>query len=77
MKIEDWLEYDGLAEHACILGAVHDSVLFEIDEAYALEVLSGAARIMEDYPDDTGVPLVVDGELGPDWGHLEKIKLAA
>ena len=51
---------------------VHDSLLFEVDEVKADELLAEISRIMTDWPTN-GVPLVVDAEIGYSWGDMKPI----
>ena len=48
---------------------VHDSLLFEVGEQYADELVETAQHLMSDW-DSNGVPLVVDAEIGKTWGRL-------
>jgi DNA polymerase-1 len=56
-----------------LLLQIHDSLLLEAPNALVKEVAENMKRIMEDV-DKQSVPLTVDVSVGPDWGHLEKIK---
>ena len=49
---------------------VHDSLLFEVEEDYADELIETAQHLMSDW-DSNGVPLVVDAEIGKSWGRLK------
>lgn len=74
IEIEDWLQADGLADVAEMVGTVHDSVVLLAEERHAPEVAAGAAAIMESW--DTGpVRLEVDAEWGRQWGSLQKMDL--
>lgn len=55
---------------------IHDALLFECKEGAVDDLVHEVGRIMTDR-ETGGVPLVVDAEVGPSWGSLEKYKIAA
>jgi DNA polymerase-1 len=67
----NWLLDTGFP--AKLVLTVHDSLMFEVDEDRALELVSVVRGLMTDFPSN-GVPIVVDAEIGPDWGQLEPLK---
>jgi DNA polymerase-1 len=68
------IESEGLP--AQLVLPVHDSLMFLVRETHLLEVAYEVRDVMTNYR--TGaVPLVVDMEVGPSWGSMEKLKLAA
>lgn len=50
---------------------VHDSVLFEVDDWAVDELAEVGKEVMEAFDNTWGVPLVVDAEIGEQWGSLE------
>jgi DNA polymerase-1 len=67
----DWLESDNVP--AKIVATVHDSMLIEVEDAWAEDVARTTLSIMEQW--DMGpVPLKADIEVGRSWGTLKKAK---
>lgn len=67
----DWLEGDHIP--ASIVATVHDSMLIEVEDAWAEDVARTTLSIMEQW--DMGpVPLKADLEVGRSWGTLKKAK---
>lgn len=64
------LEEEGLDARLCL--TVHDSLVFICADDDVAELVYQARRIMTQW-DAGGVPLVVDAEVGQDWGNLEKV----
>lgn len=64
------------AETGIPLLTVHDELDFE-DEGVALSVWQDMARIMETCAPEITVPIVVDHEVGPSWGEVKEVALAA
>jgi DNA polymerase-1 len=65
--IVDWIRDTGMPVR--VTNTVHDSVILEVPEEYALEVAYEVRRIMESWP-ACGMPLVADCELGYSWGNV-------
>lgn len=74
IEIINWILYDGVP--AKVVLPVHDSLLLEIREDCVDEVVRECQSIMTSW-DSQGVPLVVDIDVGPRYGSLEKYQLAA
>jgi len=51
---------------------VHDELVFEVDQAEAKKVAKQIKEIMENVV-DLAVPLVVDVEIGKNWGEMKRI----
>ncbi len=67
----DWIEGDRIP--AKIVATVHDSMLIEVEDAWAEDVARTTLAIMESW--DLGpVPLKADMEVGRSWGTLKKAK---
>jgi uracil-DNA glycosylase family 4 len=60
---------------AKLVGAIHDALLFEVEESAVNEVVSEARRIMTGWPSPgpQSVPFEVEVKMGPSWGSLKKI----
>ncbi len=67
----NWLCSSGFP--AKLVLPIHDALLFEVEEAYAGELVDTVGHFMVDY-DTKGVPMVVDADAGPAWGSLEKVR---
>lgn len=61
---------------AKVIGTVHDSVMLEIRRDYLETVLRNVILFMTDYP-TPHIKLTVDAEVGPSWGSLTPVELAA
>jgi uracil-DNA glycosylase family 4 len=66
-----WLVEDAVP--AKLVLTVHDSLIFEVRKDALNEVLATVPEIMTSWPVNNGVPLLVDAEVGPSWGSLEKV----
>jgi uracil-DNA glycosylase family 4 len=66
-----WIKEDAVP--AKLVLTVHDSLIFEVRKDALDEVLFTVPEIMTSYPTNNGVPLIVDAEVGPSWGSLEKV----
>lgn len=77
VDIEAHIAEDGLAQHAELVGTIHDSILFLVREAYLPEVAHIAADVMQGHGRGEIVRLDVDAEYGDRLGSLEKFKFAA
>lgn len=64
----DWILKDKVP--AKMVLTVHDSLIFEVRKDATKEVLQVVPQLMTQW-DSKGVPLIVDGEVGPAWGSLE------
>lgn len=74
VKIDKW--YQDAAIPANIVCLVHDSIMSEVRDDWVIRVTNEKARIMCDWP--TGdVPLLVEAEIGPTWGSMNKVSLHA
>lgn len=65
-------------EQAHIVLQIHDELIFEVEKSVADSFAKDAKRIMEevlDPKDLNGVPLVVSGEAGPNWGELQSLEV--
>ncbi len=76
VRIDAWLREKGLPDRAHLLLQVHDELLFEIETDTVKEYTQKIKTIMEEViPIDErrGIPLVVEGKVGKDWGEMKKI----
>jgi len=68
-----WIKADAVP--AKLVLTVYDSLMFDVREDALNEVLATVPEIMTNWPTgDPPVPLVVDAEVGPSWGSLEKVE---
>lgn len=71
----EWIQRERFPAKVTIM--VHDSILFDVEERFADELVAKARGIMESQPLVTpsgrSVPLVVDVEAGDRWGSLEEV----
>ncbi len=74
IEIEAWLdeEYGDKQERPYMVLQVHDSLLFEVPEAFVKPVIKKVKSLMEDAC-KLSVPLIADPSIGKNWGQLEKI----
>ena len=68
IEVSGWLKQSGLP--AVLLMQVHDELVLECDQDQVEPVARGLKEIMEKIV-DFAIPLVVDVEVGPNWGELE------
>lgn len=73
-RIGAWIKHEQVPVR--LIGTVHDSIMLEAPHAFVGECIYAGRRIMADYP-TRGIPLVIDAETGPTWGHLKPYKEAA
>jgi DNA polymerase-1 len=74
IKIDQWYQEENLP--ANIVCLVHDSIISEVREDLAQEIINRKAKIMCGWP--TGnVPLMVEAEKGRTWGTMEKVEIYA
>ena len=74
VRIDDSFEKRGRYVH--LLLQVHDELLFEIEEDKVDEGLASIREAMEGaIPENKrkGVPIMVEGKVGKNWGEMEKI----
>jgi DNA polymerase I-like protein with 3'-5' exonuclease and polymerase domains len=70
----DWIEKNNLRDKICVFATVHDSVVAEVADEYVDEYVR---QLRSNLQKDRGVnipncSIVVDIEIGPSWGELEK-----
>lgn len=70
----EWIEEDGLEDDAHLILPVHDSMLFEVREPFALEAANRIRDLMLSHDSD-GVPLEADCKIGRSWGSLVDLPL--
>jgi len=67
VAVVQWIVGDGVP--ARVVNTVHDSIILEVPDEWALEVAGNVKAIMESWPAN-GVPLVADVDIGTTWGTL-------
>ncbi|MEO8160067.1 MAG: DNA polymerase, partial [Arenimonas sp.] len=65
VAVDDWLQA-GAGRRALMLMQVHDELVFEVDEGFVDELVSGVRSRMEGAA-ELRVPLVVDTGVGLNW----------
>jgi DNA polymerase-1 len=76
VRIYGYIEREKLSSEVFMLLQVHDELVFEIKEDVVAKVAPELERIMQSVlkPEEIkGVPLVVNGEIGDNWGQTEGI----
>ncbi|HLD18247.1 MAG TPA: DNA polymerase I [Patescibacteria group bacterium] len=78
VQIDGWIRTvcrkKGAEDRVHLLLQVHDELLFEVEKSFVYEAAQGIKHIMETVV-TLDVPLLVDVEVGPSWGDLEKLRL--
>ncbi|MFO0718613.1 MAG: DNA polymerase [Candidatus Paceibacterota bacterium] len=76
VRIHEYIERAGLSKDVFLLLQVHDELVFEIKEEVVAKVTPELERIMQEVlkPEEMlGIPLVVNGEVGDNWGQTEAL----
>ncbi len=76
IRIFDFIQKEKLSDEVFLLLQVHDELVFEIKESSVKSVVPELERIMETVlmpREMLGVPLVVNGKMGDNWGETEEI----
>lgn len=76
VRIHEYIERAGLSKDVFLLLQVHDELVFEIKEEVVAKVTPDLERIMQEVlkPEEMlGIPLVVNGEVGDNWGQTEAL----
>ncbi len=76
VRIHEYIERAGLSKDVFLLLQVHDELVFEIREDMVKKVTPELGRIMQEVlkPEEMlGIPLVVNGEVGDNWGQTEAL----
>ncbi len=76
VRIHEYIEKAGLSKEVFLLLQVHDELVFEIREDAIKKVTPELERIMQEVlgpKEMKGIPLVVNGEIGDNWGQTEAI----
>ena len=70
------IEKNGWREKAKLVMQVHDELVYELDEKIAEEAAREIRRVMQSAaPSEklSGVPIIVETSIGPNWGELRKL----
>jgi DNA polymerase-1 len=76
---DNMIEQRGWRDKAELLLQVHDELVYEIEKNSADEIAVAIKKMMESVaPKDmlSGVPIVAEISMGPNWGQVEKVKRA-
>lgn len=74
VRVQEWIEREGLAKDVHPLLQVHDELIYEIRKDKAEKAVKEIEKIMEsviDPKDSKGVVLEAKGHIGADWGELK------
>jgi DNA polymerase-1 len=74
VQIYEYIEKVGFSKDVFLLLQIHDELVFEIREDFVEKVRSDLERIMQSVikPEEMkGIPLMVNGEIGDNWGQTE------
>lgn len=77
LRIDEYIEKEGLGEKVRALLQVHDELVFEVAEELADTVVPSLRRLMSgvlDGQDTKGVPIEVEAKAGPNWTDMEIMK---
>lgn len=71
LKIATIVDWENVYLHL----TVHDELDFSIPKGEAgIKFVKTAKELAQDYP-DIRAPIIMDVEIGPDWGHVEELEL--
>lgn len=73
VRINDYLSENGLQDDAHLILQVHDELVFEVKSERIAALASELKRLMEgvfEGHETNGVPVLVEGKTGPDWGRM-------
>ncbi len=76
VRIFDYIKKGGLSSDVFLLLQVHDELVFEIKEGVLKDVVPKLEHIMQNVislEEMKGIPLVVNGEVGDNWGQTESL----
>jgi DNA polymerase I len=78
IEIDQWMEKENIQDDAHLLLTVHDELVFEVTEKKMGECARAFKKIMEAVVPEKemhGIPLMVEGKSGPNWGQMEPLKI--
>jgi DNA polymerase-1 len=73
VRITNLLQEEGMEKDAHLILQVHDELVFEIKDECLPTLVPNIKHLMEsvlDAYETNGVPVLVEGKLGPDWGSM-------
>lgn len=76
IEVDAYIQKEKLQDRVHMILQVHDELVFEIDESQVQKVVPNIQHIMEAALRDKhthGVPLVVDGAVGQNWGDMKPL----
>ena len=77
VNVDHMLEKRGWGANARLVLQIHDELVYELDEKHAEEIAREIKGVMESVVPASklsGVPIVADASLGPNWGELKKLE---
>ncbi len=77
IAVDKYIENNNLQNKAYLVLQIHDELVYEVAEDLAEEVVPKIKKIMEEVltlEETGGVPLVVNAEIGKNWGELKEVK---
>ncbi len=72
-RVDEYLQKD---KRGYLLLQVHDELVFEIEEGAVKDIATKLKELMEGVipeKDRKGIPIIVHGEVGKNWGEMQKI----
>lgn len=76
VRVDEWIEKEGLRDRARLLLQVHDELVYEVKKEDMNHVARDIARMMESvvgHKELNGIPLVVEAKTGDNWGDMIKV----
>jgi len=76
IKIDAWLQKEGLDSDVKMLMQVHDEIMFEVKESAVSKIIEPIKKIMEsiiDPKDIQGIVCSAEANVGLNWGEMEKV----
>ena len=78
IEIAAWIEKEKHQEDIHLLLTVHDELVFEVRETSVETCAKAFKKVMENvlpHTETRGIPLIVEGKSGPNWGKMEPLKI--
>ena len=73
LRVDEYLQKD---KRGYLLLQVHDELVFEIEEDAVKDIAPKLKELMEGVipeKDRRGIPILVEGKTGKNWGEMQKI----
>ncbi len=76
IEADKLIEKNGWREKARLLLQVHDELVYEIKKEDVAEIMPQLKHVMESVVDPnllSGVPIIAEANVGPNWGNLKRV----